>query len=97
MKDRSSFPFLLWKATKLVLIPLAVLDVLLFAVTWSQHGLPTARLQIEQLAFPEIIVWLAMALLMFLQRGVNSRFTAMQDEIEELKERISHLETHVDR
>ena len=96
MTDRSSFPFSLWRATKLVLIPLAVLGLLLFAVTSTQRGLSAARLQIEQLAFPEIALWLLIACVMFLQRRVNRRFTALQDEIEELKERISHLETHAD-
>ena len=60
MKDRSSFAFFLWKATKLVLIPLAVLDALLFGVTTLQHGLLMAWLQIEQLVFPEILLWLAL-------------------------------------
>ena len=42
----------------------------------------------------EIGVWLLIAFAMFVERRMSSRFTAVQDEIEELKERISHLETH---
>jgi len=96
MNDRSSFPFFFWKTTRLVLIPLAVLDLLIFAVTALQHGMPTAWATLNQLAFPEIVLWLAITFAAFLQRGVNNRFTALQDEIEELKERISRLETRTD-
>lgn len=96
MNDRSSFAFFLSKTTKMVLIPLAVLDVLIFAITAIQHGLPAAWSELKQLAVPEICVWLVVALVMLLERRVSNRFTAVQDEIEELKERISHLETHAD-
>lgn len=94
MNDRSSFAFFLSKTTKMVLIPFAVLDVLIFAITTMQHGLPAAWTEIKQLAVPEIGVWLIIALAMLLERRVSNRFTAVQDEIEELKERISQLETH---
>jgi hypothetical protein len=94
MKDRSSFGFFLSKTTTLVLFPLAVLTLLLFAITTMQHGVAAARVQLAQLLFPELILWLAITFAMFLERRVSTRFTAMQDEIEELKERISHLETH---
>ena len=78
----------------MVLIPFVVLDVLLFAITMLQHGIPSAWSVIKQLALPELGVWLIIALAMLLERRVSNRFTAVQDEIEELKERISHLETH---
>jgi hypothetical protein len=94
MKDRSSFGFFLWRATKMALIPIAVLDLLLFAITALQHGIPAAWSDIKQLAIPELGVWLVIAFAMFFERRMSSRFTAVQDEIEELKERISHLETH---
>jgi hypothetical protein len=94
MKDRSSFGFFLWRATKLALIPIAVLDLLLFAITALQHGIPAAWSDIKQLAIPELGVWLVIAFAMLLERRVSTRFTAVQDEIEDLKERISHLETH---
>ena len=94
MKDRSSFAFFLSKTTKMVLIPFAVLDVLIFGITTMQHGIPAAWSELKQLAVPEIGVWLIIAVAMLLERRVNTRFTAVQDELEELKERISHLETH---
>ena len=94
MKDRSSFGFFLWRATKLALIPIAVLDLLLFAITALQHGIPAAWSDIKQLAIPELGVWLVIAFAMLLERRVSTRFTAVHDEIEDLKERISHLETH---
>ena len=78
----------------MVLIPFVVLDVLLFAITALQHGISAAWNGVKQLAIPEIGVWLIIALAMLLERRVSNRFTAVQDEIEELKERISHLETH---
>ena len=78
----------------MVLIPFVVLDVLLFAITTMQHGIPAAWTEIKQLAVPELSVWLIIALAMLLERRVSTRFTAVQDEIEELKEQISHLETH---
>ena len=80
----------------MVLIPLVVLDVLIFGITTMQHGAPAAWSELKQLAVPELGVWLVIALVMLLERRVSNRFTAVQDEIEELKERISHLETRVD-
>ena len=94
MKDRSSFAFFLSKTTKMVLIPFVVLDALIFAFTTMQHGIPAAWTEIKQLAVPELGVWFIITLAMLLERRVSTRFTAVQDEIEELKERISHLETH---
>ena len=96
MKDRSSFAFFLLKTTKLVLIPVALLDVLFFGISALQHGLFAAWHEIKQLLIPEIGLWLVVAFAMFLDRRVHRGFTAVQDEIEELKERVSRLETHVD-
>jgi len=94
MNDRSSLGFYLLKTTKLVLVPFAVLDVLIFAIVTMQHGLPAAWNELQQLAVPEVIVWILTAFAMFAERRVSNRFAAVQDEIEELKERISQLETH---
>jgi len=93
MNDRSSFGFVLWRTTRLVLIPIAVFDFLLFAITALQHGIPAASAQIAALAFPEIALWLAITFAIFVERRVNTQFAATRDEIEELKERISRLET----
>ena len=96
MKDRSSFGFVLWKTTKRVLFPIALLDLLLFAITTRQRGLPSAWATLNELAFPEIVLWLAITFAIFVERRVNNQFAALRDEIEELKERISHLETRAD-
>lgn len=96
MKDRSSLSFSLWKTTKLVLIPFAVLDIVIFVISTMQHGFSVAWTDIKQLAVPELGVWLVITFAMLLERRINTRFTAVQEELEELKERISHLETRGD-
>jgi hypothetical protein len=90
---RTSFTFFLGRAVSAVVIPFAVLDAVVFGINAYQHDVATALAQVKELAVLEAGLWLMLAFVMFVQRSTNDRFSVMQDEIEELKERISHLET----
>ncbi len=90
---RTSVGFFLRKTAVVILLPFAAVDAALFWVTAYQQGMRVAGIFIAELATAEIALWLAAAITRYVQRSTSDRFRAMQDEIEELKERISMLET----
>jgi len=90
---RTSFRFFLVKAAKVVVIPFVVLDVVAFLGSVHENGFAVAWADLGKLVVLEILLWPALAMLMYRRRAMDDRFSAMQDEIEELKERISRVET----
>jgi hypothetical protein len=94
---RTSFTFALRKAARAVLSPFVALDAVVFAIRALQQDVSLAWTEVWQIAIVEAGVWVLVACLIYVQRLTNDRFGAMQDEIEDLKERMSVLETHDER
>lgn len=80
-----------------MLSPVVALDALVFAVRAYQQGLSVASTEVAEIAVIEVGVWVLVACVIYTQRLTNARFAALQDEIEDLKERISQLETREER
>lgn len=90
---RTSFTFSLRKAAQAVLSPFVALDAVVFWVRAYQQGMTLAWRELGEIALVELGAWVLVAFVIYVQRSTNDRFGAMQDEIAELKERISLLET----
>lgn len=94
---RNSFTFSLRKAGQAVLSPFVALDAVVFVVRAYQQDVSLAWREVWEIAIVEVGVWVLVACAMYMQRLTNARLAVMQDEIEDLKERISQLETRDER